>query len=52
VEATDWDELQPILSDLRNTLHEQAEDVKWVVADGRARQIMGFGNLDSRRKPS
>jgi hypothetical protein len=50
VESTDWDELQPILSDLRNALHQQADHVKRMVADERARQIMGFGNSDSRRK--
>jgi hypothetical protein len=50
VESTDWDELQPILSDLRNALHLQVDDVKRMVADERARQIMGIGNSDSRRK--
>ena len=52
VEATDWDELQPILSDLRNALHEQVDEAKWMVADERAPQIMSFGNSDSRRKAS
>ena len=52
VEATHWDELQAILSDLRNAIHEQVDEAKRMVAHERARQIMSFGSSDSRRKPS
>jgi len=39
VEAMDWDELQPILSDLRNALPELVDDVKWAVAEERAAKL-------------